>query len=435
MNGALTDDELPDELFEQGPGPLRIVRLADVKPEEIDWLWRGRIARGKVTMIVGDPGDGKSFLSMAVAAAVTQGRALPDGDAMHAGDVVLWNGEDGLADTIRVRAERVGADLERLHVIEGAGGPDGQQVAFGLQHVPELCAEIERRGNVSLAIIDPISALLAGVDAHRDAEVRSALQPLADLAHRTGVALCVVAHLNKANAGRSIYRVGGSIGFVGLARSVLLVAREQESGRRAIASLKSNMGAEVLPVEFRIDDEGFWWGGTAEDLSANRMLAPDSGERSALDDAARGIIETLEHAGGEMRGRDLDQAMRDAGVKKVTYERARAVLVKDNKIERRGGNRYQKELRWTLGSTVHHMVTELPEMTETKNMTETRSSLNHTTYSQSSNSSLVHISAFARDKTSMNESSFQGKLCGICKRIGTCTNEGPEGFTCRECRG
>jgi putative DNA primase/helicase len=330
---------------------LDLVRLAEVEPEELRWLWRGRIARGKVTMIVGDPGDGKSYLTLAIAAAISLGKALPDGEATRASDCILWNGEDGLADTIRVRAERVGADLSRLHVIQAVTGSDGARVPFGLQHLPDLYAELERRGDVDLVVIDPLAALLAGIDAHKDAEVRSLLQPLSDLAIGTGVAVVVVAHLNKATAQRALYRVGGSIGFVGLARSVLLVARDHESGRRAVAQIKSNLAEQVPPIEFTIDDRGLWWGGIAEDLDSDRLLAApmDGEQRSAIDEAKRAIVDALEDAGGELSARDLGKTIESGGVSRMTYQRARAALARDKKIERQR-SRFQGEVRWKLCS-------------------------------------------------------------------------------------
>ncbi len=333
--------------------PLDLVTLNDVHPEELRWLWRGRIARGKLTLVVGDPGDGKSYLTLAVAANVSHGKPLPDSDEPTApADVILWNGEDGLTDTIRVRAECVGADLRRIHVIDGATGTSGERVPFGLQHLPDLYAELKRRPSVGLVVIDPISALLVSVDAHKDAEVRSALQPLNDLARESGVAILVVAHLNKATAQRALYRVGGSIGFVGLARSVLLVAHDHESGRRAVAQIKSNLAEQVSPIEFSIDDRGLWLGGVAEDLSSDRLLAaPMVGEeRWAFNEAKCEILSAIEAANGEIAARELDRLMRDAGIARVTYERARAALARDDKIARRGGNRYQPEMRWALVS-------------------------------------------------------------------------------------
>lgn len=415
---VLTADERAR--FEEQRG-LDCATLADVEPEAIDWLWRGRIARGKVTMLVGDPGDGKSYLSLAIASAVSRGDALPDGEKAAPADCLLWNGEDGLEDTIRVRAERVGADLQRVHVIRGKLDAEGHREPFGLHHVLELREEIERRGNVALVVVDPIGALLGGVDAHRDAEVRSALQPLADVALETGVALCVVAHLNKSSANRSIYRVGGSIGFVGLARSVLLVAIDQDSGRRAVVQMKSNIAEQAAPVEFRIDDDGLWWMGLADELNADRLLAPamDGNERSARDEARAAILEAINDAGGDILGKELDRIITDAGVTRKTYERARAALVRDRKIERRGGNRYQRDLRW---ATLGHDGPKNKYMAETTTLAETTfdaqptdgrdyDTLGQNNIVSLNNNSLGHGSESTRARV---------KLCKGCRRLRPC---------------
>lgn len=411
--------------------PLNVVRLADVEPETLQFLWRGRIARGKVTMVVGDPGDGKSYLTLAIAAAITCGNPLPDSEPAPSADCIIWNGEDGIGDTIRVRAERLGAELTRLHVISGANAVDGTLEPFGLHHLPHLCDEITRRKNVDLVVIDPIGALLAGVDAHKDAEVRVALQPLADLARDTGTAVVVVAHLNKATAQRALYRVGGSIGFVGLARSVLLVAKDHETGRRAVAQVKSNLAEHVPPVEFRIDDDGLWWMGVAEDLNSDRLLA-DPKEASRFDDAKRAIVDALNGANGEIAGRELDGAMRDAGISEGTYKRARAALVRDGKLERHGGNRHQRELRWAL-SSANHGAHSVPKVIQTRNLIQTSPSVNHQSLSESSKTTLNQDHDYrARTREAMIQSNAQSKICSVCKRLGSCIDSDGR-LICTDC--
>jgi putative DNA primase/helicase len=342
------------ELNANGDGPgLNIISLADVEPEFVEWLWRGRVPRGKITLLVGDPGSGKSFASLAISAAITHGRPLPDDALAHAaGSVILWNGEDGIEDTIRVRAESCGVRLDKMHVIESARDPKGRKMSFGLGHVSFIGDEIRKRGNVQLVVIDPIAALLAGVDSHRDAEVRSALQPLVDLARDHDVAVLCVLHLRKSEAQRALYRVGGSIGFVGLARSVLLAARDEDSGRRAIVPIKQNLAAPVDPVEYDIGPEGeFWWGSAAPDLSAERLLsaAQPSHERTAMRDAQEAILETL--ADQDHLAADLEAAVLEAGIAKKTFERARAALRDGGQIERFGGGKYGP-VGWRLKSSL-----------------------------------------------------------------------------------
>jgi len=305
---------------------LDIVRLADIEPENVDWLWRARIPRGKVTLLVGDPGAGKSFASLAIAASITNGAPLPDDDSLRTlGNLFLWNGEDGIEDTIRVRAEAVGVNLQRMHVIRGGFNDAGEARPFSLRDVDRLLAEVQSLGNVRLVVIDPVSVLLAGVDTHVDAAVRSTLQPLVEFARNARVAVLVVLHLKEGEAERIVYRVGGSIAFVALARSVLLVGADQE-GRRAIAPVKSNLCAAPQPIEFRIDDEGRWWWGKAnDDLSAEHLLHVSRSERGA---ALREAIEFYEEAlaDGERDARDVAAEARERRITDKTQERARKEL-------------------------------------------------------------------------------------------------------------
>jgi putative DNA primase/helicase len=306
---------------------LELTRLADVAPQPIDWLWRSRIPRGKVTLLVGDPGAGKSFISLAIAASVTNGTPLPEGDAHAMQTVLIWNGEDGTADTIRPRSEAAGANLERLYVIEGELAEDGRRAPFGLLSIDLLADHVSRTQDIGLVIVDPIAALLAGVDAHRDAEIRSSLQPLADFAERFRVAVLAVAHLNKREAERALYRVGGSIGFVGLARSVLLAAVDPEDRRRAIAPLKSNLCATPAPIEYRIDEEGrFWWGKPSSELTADHLLRSVRPEKygGARQTAESFLREAL--ANGPLPARDVELLAENQGLSARTLTRARCAL-------------------------------------------------------------------------------------------------------------
>ena len=299
------------------------MRLSDVTPEKVEWLWRARIPRGKVTLLVGDPGAGKSFASLAIAASITNGTPLPGDDSSPTpGKVLLWNGEDGIEDTIRIRAEAVGVDLWQMHVIRGGFNEAGEPRPFSLADVDRLSAEIERLGDIRLVVIDPISVLLAGVDTHVDAEVRSTLQPIVELARNARAAVVVVLHLKKGEAERIVYRVGGSIGFVALARSVLLVGAD-EDGKRAIAPVKSNLCAAPQPIDFRIDDEGrWWWGSPNDDLSAEHLLHTTRRERgSAVLDAMEFYEQAL--SDGERDASELAAEARTRGITDKTQERAR----------------------------------------------------------------------------------------------------------------
>jgi AAA domain/Toprim-like len=305
---------------------LELTRLDTVKPVQVRWLWRSRIVRGNLNLLVGDPGCGKSFATLAIAQAVTQGIALPDGEAQPPARVLIWNAEDAVADTIRPRAERLGADLTRLHVIEGEIDQEGHHIGFGMGSIDLLVEKVAELGDVGLVIIDPIAALLAGIDAHRDADVRSTLQPLVEFARGSGVAVLAVMHLRKSDAERALYRVGGSIGFVGLARSVLLAAVDPEDGRRAIAPLKCNLAAAPASVEYRIDAEGaFWWGQTTNDLNAEYLLRSvhesRGGSRRQAEDFLREML-----CAGPVASVEIEAARQERAISERTFKRARKNL-------------------------------------------------------------------------------------------------------------
>jgi archaellum biogenesis ATPase FlaH len=299
---------------------LRLVSLDTVMPRPVDWLWANRIPVGKLTMLVGDPGAGKTFVTLAIASALTRGRRLPD-DPRKPGEperVLILNFEDGTEDTIRPRAEMAGCDLSRTIVIEGVAESD-RQVPFTAHHVNLLDGALERMPDVRLLVIDPIAQLLGRANTTQDNEVRIALQPLKELAERRNIAVVCIVHLRKAAAENAMYRVSGSVAFVGFARSVLLVAKDS-SGRHSISRIKGNLSQEPAPVEFAIDDEGvFSWRGTAPELCAENMLS--LAKRLRTDE----VSEFLRHelADGPRLARELYTLGKDRGFSEDKLKRAR----------------------------------------------------------------------------------------------------------------
>lgn len=326
---------------ERPASSLSTVRLDTVQPERVEWLWRARIPLGKVSLLVGDPGSGKSFASLAIAAAVTTGAALPDSDAAEPANVVAYNAEDGLEDTVRPRAELCGVELHRFHAIDCMRDADERPTPFGLLDVHRLAEFMEKLGGVRLVIIDPIASLLGGVDSHRDAEVRSSLQVLVELAKQTRAAVLVVMHLRKSGAERALYRVGGSIGFTGLARSVLLAGVDPEGGRRAIVPIKQNLAAPVEPIEYWLDAEGrFWWGQAAPELTAERLLAAQSSKPASAVEAASQFLEDC-LADGERAADEVVRLAKGARISEATLRRAKDAL--NVTVQRTG---FGKEGRW-----------------------------------------------------------------------------------------
>jgi hypothetical protein len=235
-----------------GSGPVGRL-LSEIVPERVDWLWPGRIPKGKLTICDGDPGEGKSAMTTDFAARVSVGSAWPDGTECKTGGVVLCSAEDGETDTIRPRFDAAGGEASKVLTL--ATVPEG--ASERLLSIPEDL-EIIRRGieqvQATLVVIDPLSAFLSGkVNSHRDQDVRRVLAPLAKLAEETGAAVVVVRHLNQSKGGNPLYRGQGSIGIVGAARSALLVAKHPEDEqRRVLASLKSNLAKPMPSLAFAL---------------------------------------------------------------------------------------------------------------------------------------------------------------------------------------
>lgn len=231
--------------------PLIIRRVADIEAQPVRWLWPGRIARGKVTMLAGHPGLGKSQLALDVAAIVTAGREWPvDGICAERGSAIILSAEDDPADTIRPRLEAAGADLARCHVVDAAQdiGDDGKPRRRGFSLVDDLArldAELRRIGDVAVVVIDPVTAYLGATDSHHNAEVRAILAPLADLAAQHSVAVLAISHLRKSVAGDAVLQVTGSLAFAAAARAVYIVARDPDDrARRLMLPAKNNIGED-----------------------------------------------------------------------------------------------------------------------------------------------------------------------------------------------
>jgi hypothetical protein len=310
---------------------LVVVRVSDVEAARVRWLWQGRIPGGKVTVLDGDPGLGKSTVTLDLTARITTGSPLPGETGRRPpADVVLLSAEDGIDDTIRPRLEAAGANCERAHVVDHVIDEDGTARPPELPgDLPEIQQLIVETGAV-LLIVDPLMAFLAGeVNAHRDQDVRRALPPFKGLAEATGCAVLVVRHLNKAPGGNPLYRGGGSIGIGGAARSVLLVAQDpHDETRRIIASAKSNLGPTPEALAYRIvadelrDCALVSWAGTVAYSAADLLTSPV--EAPKRDQAEELLSELL--ADGPMRQSDIKRHTDAAGVSWRTVETAKKRL-------------------------------------------------------------------------------------------------------------
>lgn len=311
----------------KGLARAQVVRLSEVEPQEVEWLWAGRVPRGKLTLIVGDPDTGKSFLSLDLIARLTVGRPWPDGEPAPLGNAILLTAEDGLADTVRPRLDRLGGDPARVWVLEAiVQGTTQRPFNLGAD-LEALEREIAKTG-ACVVVIDPLSAYLGKADSWKDAEVRGLLGPLAALAERTGVAVAGILHLTKDDQRRAIHRALGSVAFTAAARAVFVVAKDREDeDRRLFVPVKLNLARHPPALAFRITEAGLEWEGSpVEGVDADNVLArpgsPD--DRAERRDAEEFLREVLKD--GEAPSTEVFAAARANGIASRTLKRAKARL-------------------------------------------------------------------------------------------------------------
>jgi hypothetical protein len=319
---------------------LQIVRMADVQAETVRWLWHPYIALGKLTILEGDPGLGKSWLTCALAAGVSRG-FLPGVENFEPGRVLMLSAEDGLGDTLRPRLDAVEADVSRVFALAGA-------VTFDAAGLSDLEEEINRY-KPKLVTIDPLFAFTGGkVDIHRANECRAISAPLAAIAERQGCAVVAVRHLGKSRGGGHALNAGiGSIDFAAAARSVLLVGQDpDEPGKRALVQTKNNLAPHGEAIGYTLEGGKFYWTGVS-DLTAGRILAPASEdeERSSITEAVDFLRTALSDGGRDAKAVEGDA--KQAGISPATLRRAKTRLKICSHKVGMPGTHYQKWV-WEL---------------------------------------------------------------------------------------
>lgn len=339
--------------------------LSDVQPERVSWLWPGRLPFGKVVTCDGDPSVGKSTLVIDLAARLTTGRPMPSETEawVPPSDVVLMSAEDGLSDTVRPRLDAAGADTTRVHHFDGVQCYDdnGQPTGIVPPAIPGDLPALEQLINdtgAKFVVVDVLMAYLHGqVNSHKDQDVRRALSQLAAVAERTGACIVLLRHLTKGSAGSSaLYRGGGSIGVIGLARVGLTAGHDpaDDTGeRRILAVAKCNVAEKAGSVAYTLvsdPDRGCarieWLGGSA--LSADELVAPNQSaeERSAVDEAAEWLQSVL--TDGPQQAAVLRNLAQNEGISWASLKRAKDKLGVEHK---RDENAKGRPSSWSLAIT------------------------------------------------------------------------------------
>ena len=327
-DGRPTGHDVTDELLQHGIDSLQgvisaaiphvgieVVSMATVEPEDVEWLWHPYIARGKITLIEGDPGLGKSWLSLALASNISRGSQLPnDSPRSRCESTLLMTCEDGLGDTIRPRLDALGADVDKVKAVN-------QPLVFddaGLQGIENAL----RAWQFDLLIVDPLVGYLGGsVDLHKANEVREVMARLANLAQRYRCAVICIRHLTKSTRSKSIYRGMGSIDLTAAARSVLLVGGHPEKGR-GLVHIKSNLAPQGPAIGYTLDAGQFEWTGIS-DLTPQDILA-DEGKEQPVDEAEEFLTAAL--SDGPVPAREIFDLAEAERIAKATVKRAKKNL-------------------------------------------------------------------------------------------------------------
>ncbi len=347
-------DQTPD--WQSQAEPHGLVCMANVQPETVSWLWYPYIPLGKLTLLEGDPGIGKSWVSLAIATAVSLGKGLPGTEVAEPQMVLLASAEDGLGDTLRPRFDAMAANVRNVHAIKGS-------LDFGNGGLAVLQRDIEQV-KPALVIIDPLVAYLGpGVDIHRANETRAVMSQLAEIAESSHVAILAVRHLTKGGALKAIYRGLGSIDFAAACRSVLMAGCDPDNDqKRAIVQIKSNLAAKGRAIGFELREGHFYWTGES-DLTAARILAAEDSQDgiSARDEAENFLRDEL--SSGPVEWQQIEKDRKAAGISEITLRRARESLSvkirREGEQGKRGGGRSVWELPEVLVAQKDLLVQEV----------------------------------------------------------------------------
>ena len=302
------------------PETVKIIRMSDVELTPVDWLWKPYLPFGKLSVLQGNPGEGKTYFAMHLAAACTNGKLLPNMERMEPFNVIYQTAEDGLGDTVKPRLIEAGADLDRVLVI------DDSEVQLTLSDERIERAIIEN--NARLVIIDPIQAYLgADVDMNRANEVRPIFMRLGQVAQRTGCAILLIGHLNKAAGMQSLQRGLGSIDIAAAVRSVMFIGKlKHDPTMRILTHEKSSLAPPGLSLAFSLGDEGgFRWVGEY-DITADEMLSGIEPQRETKTQQAKDLICTLIAGGKQVLSEDIDKAALERGIPGRTVRDAKREL-------------------------------------------------------------------------------------------------------------
>ncbi len=302
--------------MEETKNGLQMIKMSEIQSQEVSWLWYPFIPYGKLTIIQGDPGDGKTTLVLNIAAWLSKGEGLDSEMKLSEPvNVIYQSAEDGLADTVKPRLELAGADCERILVID--------EKEKSLSMVDERLEKAIVQTKARMLILDPIQAYLGGgMDMNRANEARDMTKKLGALAEKHQCAIVLIGHMNKAAGNKAAYRGMGSIDFFAVARSVLLVGRvEGEPNIRAVVQIKNNLAAFGHPKAFALSEDGFQWLGDYE-ITADEVLGGIVPKANKMEQAKR-LLRELALTTDAIQSNEIFDMADEQGISKRTLENAK----------------------------------------------------------------------------------------------------------------
>lgn len=305
--------------MEEKKTELKMIKMSEVQSQEIEWLWYPFIPYGKLTIVQGDPGDGKTTLILNIAAKLSKGEELDnDMKLTEPMNIIYQTAEDGLADTVKPRLEKAGADCERIVVID--------ESYKSLSMADERLKVAIIQTGARMLILDPIQAYLGGgMDMNRANEARDMTKRLGALAEKYKCAIILIGHMNKASGNKAAYRGMGSIDFFAVARSVLLVGRvEGEPNIRAVVQIKNNLAQFGHPKAFELMESGFKWMGDYE-ITADEVLGGIAPKANKLEQAKQ-ILRELAETSNAIQSNEIFDMSEEQGISKRTLENAKKEL-------------------------------------------------------------------------------------------------------------
>lgn len=326
-----------------------IRELADVRAETVRWVWPEVLAAGKLTLLAGDPGLGKSFVTLDIAARVTNGGPWPpddpsdgSGERVPPRGVVLLSAEDDPADTIRPRLDAAGADVSRVCLLDGLRLADGAYDEFDLQrHIALLEGVLETKRDIGLVVIDPVSAYTGSADTHNNASVRALLKPLSTLAQDYKCAVLTVTHLRKGGSGSALYRTMGSLAFTAAARAVWAVMKEKDRpGSRLFLPVKSNIAADGVGYRYAIEEGRVAWDPEPVPFDADEGMFGTRAPGAATAEQVEWLRSRL--ATGPVASGDVERSCKKSGYSWESVRKHAKVILGVRSVKR-GGQWF-----WTL---------------------------------------------------------------------------------------